>query len=53
MLRRQTLAEVTGDDWDVHFAVNAKASFFLARTFAERCRARGRPGSVVNTASQS
>lgn len=53
ILRRRAVRDVTEDDWDAHFAVNAKAAFFLSRAFAERLRESGRSGSVVNTASQS
>lgn len=53
ILRRRPVRDVTEEDWDAHFAVNAKAAFFLSRAFAERLRESGRPGSVVNTASQS
>lgn len=53
VLRRQRNAEVTEADWDLQFDINAKAAFFLSRGFAERLRAEGRPGTVVNTASQS
>lgn len=53
VLRRSPVAEVTEADWDAHFAVNAKAAFFLSRAFAERARRSGRDATVVNTASQS
>lgn len=53
VLRRRSVADVTEADWDAQFGVNAKASFFLARAFAERARRAGRPATVVHTASQS
>lgn len=53
VLRRRSVTEVTEEDWDVQFNVNAKATFFLARAFAERARLAGRPATIVNTASQS
>lgn len=53
VLRRRSVADVTEEDWDVQFTVNAKAAFFLARAFAERARLAARPATIVNTASQS
>ncbi len=53
VLRRTSVVDVTEEIWDVHQAVNAKASFFLGRAFAERLRARHQSGAVVFTASQS
>jgi NAD(P)-dependent dehydrogenase (short-subunit alcohol dehydrogenase family) len=53
VLRRLKVTEVTEDDWDFHFDLNAKACFFLAREFAERLKAGQRSGAVVTTSSQS
>lgn len=53
VLRRLAVTDVTEADWDAHLTVNAKASFFLGRTFAEHLKAAGRPGSAVFAASQS
>jgi len=53
VLKRVSVTDVTEDLWDTHLDVNAKASFFLGREFAERLRARNATGAVVFTASQS
>lgn len=53
VLRRLAITDVTEEDWDIHLGVNAKASFFLGRAFAEHLSAAGRRGSVVFAASQS
>jgi 3-oxoacyl-[acyl-carrier protein] reductase len=53
VLRRLPVTEVTEDDWDIHLDVNAKASFFLGRAFAEHLRSSGRGGSAVFASSQS
>ncbi len=53
VLRRLAVTDVTEADWDAHLGVNAKASFFLGRTFAEHLKGAGRSGSAVFAASQS
>lgn len=50
--RRHDLAEIDESDWDAQVDVNLKATFFLNRAFAERLRAAGRPGAIVNLSSQ-
>lgn len=52
VIRRQPVVEVTSDDWDLQFTVNAKAIFFLSRAVAEAAIARSIPGQVVNFTSQ-
>jgi NAD(P)-dependent dehydrogenase (short-subunit alcohol dehydrogenase family) len=43
--------EVTWAEWDDVVNINLKGAYFMARTFAAHCIARGRPGSVINIAS--
>ena len=50
--RRHDIREVDEPDWDAQADVNLKAAFFLNRAFAERLRAAGRPGAIVNFSSQ-
>lgn len=45
--------DLSEDDWDATMLVNAKASFFMAQAVARRWIAQGRPGSIVNLASQA
>jgi NAD(P)-dependent dehydrogenase (short-subunit alcohol dehydrogenase family) len=53
VLRRQhAIGDVEEADWDAQADVNLKATFFLDRAFAERLRAAGRPGAIVNFSSQ-
>lgn len=51
--RRADPDEVTEEDWDVQLNVNLKATFFLNRTAARLFREQGRPGRIVNFASQA
>ena len=53
VLRRLNIVDVTEADWDFHLNINAKATFFLGREFAELLKRNGRIGAVVNTSSQS
>lgn len=53
VLRRLAITDVTEEDWDIHLEINAKASFFLGRAFAEHQIVAGRPGAVAFAASQS
>lgn len=50
--RRETIDDVTEEDWDVQHDVNLKATFFLARAAARRLRELGRGGAIVNFTSQ-
>jgi NAD(P)-dependent dehydrogenase (short-subunit alcohol dehydrogenase family) len=50
--RRHDIAEIDEPDWDAQADVNLKATFFLNRAFAERLRAAGRGGAIVNFSSQ-
>lgn len=51
--RRNSIAEVTEDDWDAQHDVNLKAAFFLARTAAEAMAEAGRGGRVILLTSQA
>lgn len=48
---RATLTEGGMDAWEVLFAVNARAPFFLMQGVVRHLRARAAPGSIVNIAS--
>jgi NAD(P)-dependent dehydrogenase (short-subunit alcohol dehydrogenase family) len=50
--RRNTVDEVTEDDWDSQIDVNLKATFFLNRTARDSFRAAGTKGSIINFSSQ-
>jgi NAD(P)-dependent dehydrogenase (short-subunit alcohol dehydrogenase family) len=54
VLRRvDSVFDVTEDDWDVQFATNAKATFFLAREVASTLVTQGQGGSIVTFTSQA
>jgi NAD(P)-dependent dehydrogenase (short-subunit alcohol dehydrogenase family) len=50
--RRDTIDDVTEDDWDFQLDVNLKATFFLNRAAARLFREQGRGGRIVNFTSQ-
>lgn len=50
--RRNTIDEVTEDDWDAQFDINLKALFFLNRAAAHVFREQGEGGRIVNFTSQ-
>jgi NAD(P)-dependent dehydrogenase (short-subunit alcohol dehydrogenase family) len=50
--RRDTIDDVTEEDWDMQLDVNLKAVFFLNRSAATLFRAQGRGGRIVNFTSQ-
>lgn len=50
--RRNTIDEVTEEDWDAQFDINLKAVFFLNRAAARIFREAGRGGRIVNFSSQ-
>ncbi len=50
--RRDTIDDVTEDDWDVQLDVNLKATFFLNRWAARLFREQGRGGRIINFTSQ-
>jgi NAD(P)-dependent dehydrogenase (short-subunit alcohol dehydrogenase family) len=50
--RRETIFDVTEEDWDVQHDVNLKALFFLNRSAAVVFREQGHGGRIVNFTSQ-
>jgi NAD(P)-dependent dehydrogenase (short-subunit alcohol dehydrogenase family) len=50
---RGTLADTTPEVWDMLFAVNVRAPFFLSQWVVEVMRRGGAPGSIVNVISQA
>ena len=50
--RRDTIDDVTEEDWDVQLDVNLKATFFLNRAAARAFREQGRGGRIINFTSQ-
>jgi NAD(P)-dependent dehydrogenase (short-subunit alcohol dehydrogenase family) len=50
--RRDTIDDVTEDDWDFQLDVNLKATFFLNRWAARLFREQGRGGRIINFTSQ-
>jgi NAD(P)-dependent dehydrogenase (short-subunit alcohol dehydrogenase family) len=50
--RRDTIDDVTEDDWDVQLDVNLKATFFLNRCAARLFRQQGTGGRIINFTSQ-
>ena len=43
--------DVTWAEWDDVVNINLKGAYFMSRTFAAHCIARGRPGCIVSLAS--
>ena len=50
--RRDTIEDVTEEDWDVQLDVNLKATFFLNRWAARLFREQGDGGRIINFTSQ-
>jgi NAD(P)-dependent dehydrogenase (short-subunit alcohol dehydrogenase family) len=50
--RRNSIDDVTEDDWDYQLDTNLKATFFLDRSVARVLIAQGKGGSIVNFSSQ-
>jgi NAD(P)-dependent dehydrogenase (short-subunit alcohol dehydrogenase family) len=50
--RRETIDDVTEEDWDVQLDVNLKATFFLNRWAARLFREQGDGGRIINFTSQ-
>jgi len=51
--RRDTVDEVTEEDWDIQIDVNLKATFFLNRAARNAFKAAGTKGSIINFSSQA
>jgi len=52
LIRRDSVDDVTEEDWDFQHDVNLKATFFLDRAAARVMRAQGRGGRIINFTSQ-
>ena len=50
--RRNSLDEITEDDWDLQQDINLKAAFFLCRAAGKAMVAQGRGGRIITFASQ-
>jgi NAD(P)-dependent dehydrogenase (short-subunit alcohol dehydrogenase family) len=50
--RRNSIAEVTEEDWDFQHDVNLKANFFLCRTAADAMVEQGQGGRIILFSSQ-
>ena len=50
--RRDSLDDITEDDWDAQIDTNLKATFFLGRTVAQQMQRQARGGSIINFTSQ-
>ncbi len=50
--RRNSLDEITEDDWDFQHDVNLKAAFFLCRAAGKAMVAQGQGGRIITFASQ-
>jgi NAD(P)-dependent dehydrogenase (short-subunit alcohol dehydrogenase family) len=50
--RRDTIDDVTEEDWDAQLNINLKALFFLNRAAATLFREQGRGGRIINFTSQ-
>lgn len=50
--RRDSIDDVTEDDWDAQHNTNLKAAFFLNRAVARQMRSQGTGGSIINFTSQ-
>ena len=53
LIRRETVAEITAEDWDIQHGVNLRASFFLNQAVGEALKATGGGGRMVNLSSQA
>jgi NAD(P)-dependent dehydrogenase (short-subunit alcohol dehydrogenase family) len=51
--RRDTVDDVTEEDWDLQVDVNLKATFFLNRAVGRALIAQGKGGAIVNFTSQA
>lgn len=52
LVRRESVAEVTEEDWDRQHSVNLKATFFLNRAARDAFVGQGTGGAIVNFSSQ-
>jgi glucose 1-dehydrogenase len=49
--RRETLFDVTPEDWDKMMDINLKSVFFLSQSFAKQVIEQGAPGRIINIGS--
>jgi len=52
LVRRDTVDEVTEEDWDLQHSVNLKAAFFLNRSARDVFVKQGTGGAIINFSSQ-
>ncbi len=52
LLRRDDLAEITAEDWDVQQEVNLRSTFFVLRAAAELMADQGQGGRLIAATSQ-
>lgn len=52
LVRRDSVGEISEQDWDIQHSVNLKATFFLNRTARDVFVKQGTSGAIVNFASQ-
>ena len=49
--RRETIFEVTPENWDKMMDINLKSAFFLSQCFAKQVIKQGTPGRIINIGS--
>ncbi|MCI0481777.1 MAG: glucose 1-dehydrogenase [Candidatus Dadabacteria bacterium] len=49
--RRETVFDVTPEDWDKMMDINLKSVFFLSQSFARQVIKQGTPGRIINIGS--
>lgn len=49
--RRETVFDVTPENWDKMMDVNLKSTFFLSQSFAKQVIKQGTPGRIINIGS--
>jgi NAD(P)-dependent dehydrogenase (short-subunit alcohol dehydrogenase family) len=52
LVRKDTVGEITEEDWDIQHSVNLKATFFLNRAVRDVFVQQGTGGAIVNFSSQ-
>ena len=49
--RRETVFDVTPENWDKMMEINLKSTFFLSQSFAKQVIKQGTPGRIINIGS--
>lgn len=49
--RRETVFDVTPENWDKMMDINLKSTFFLSQSFAKQLIKQGTPGRIINISS--